>query len=168
MKKSAQMSTRVVRPACAVRPACRQAGFTLLELLIVLVLLGVTVVPLYFSYTRQQAKQGLKASAQGFSDIVRRAHIFAREAKDKKSWGIKRNSGTSYSLISQGKDSPGWNDEQLFLVEPLVFFKDSFNIVFNVGTGETDSDAVVTLEDKYGDQLIVNIYESGLVEVRSP
>ena len=142
-------------------------GFTLIELLIVLALLGLTVIPLYFSYTRQQAKQGLNASAQELSDVIRSAHVFSREAKDKKIWGVRSDTDSAYYLVSKNGSNGSWSNEQRHTLEPLVTFGNSFDFSFDINTGDIQAEQKLSLVDKYNDQLFVYVFASGLVEVQN-
>ena len=138
-------------------------AFTLVEILIVVTLFGLTFFPFYFAYVRSQSNQALVVSTEQFSDILRSAHVFSREAKDKKIWAVRKESLTSYAMLSSA--GSGWKIEKSYQLEKNVSFVDDFFIKFKIGTGEIDEDKHVILENKYGKQMKVKILKAGVVEV---
>src|SRR5688572_30428043 len=111
-----------------------RSALTLIELLVVIAVMAIISLPLYISYTRTQASQALRASTEQLADTLRRAHVFAREAKDEKSWAVKNISDISYSLIA-GSDT-NFKTEKTTTVEPFVSLPNNFTIWFDVGTGD--------------------------------
>lgn len=143
-----------------------KSAFTLLEVLIVVTLIGIITIPLYISYTRTQANQGLRSTTEQLSDALTQAHIYAREARDKKAWGVKRVSETSYSIVSGTPAS--FTELQKKNVETFVILPSDFAIWFEIGTGDTASEQQITIQNTYGTEKKLKITKSGIIEEVSP
>lgn len=143
----------------------RTAALTLIELLTTMAVMAIIALPLYISYTRTQANQTLRSSGEQLADTMRRAHVFARETKDEKPWGVKRVSPTSYSLVA-GNDT-NFKTDKVTTLEPLVSFPNDFTFWFEAGTGDAETPGTVTLENSYKKQLVVQIYKTGIVEIKN-
>jgi len=137
-------------------------GFTLVEMLIVVAIIGIFTIPLLITYRSSQNNQKLRVAAEEFADQVRTVHIYARDAKDKKAWGVDL-SGNSYSLLSGRIDSYKV-DKSLSLGKNIEFETDYF-IWFDIGTGQTDQNYEVVIVDTRGKQIAVKISKNGIVEV---
>lgn len=143
----------------------KSAGLTLIEMLIVIALIGLFSVPLYISYTRTQANQGLSATVEELASTAKRAYLYSREAKDQKVWGIKRQDENSFALISGKPDD--WSTISITRVEPLVTIPNDFTVLFQIGTGQIDADTSIILVNRYGRQAKVNINKTGNVETET-
>lgn len=142
----------------------KSPAFSLIELLVVVTIIGTVLFVLYLSYTRSQANQGLRSSAEQLVDTLRRAHVFAREARTEKSWGVVWDSKNSYSLVAGTPDKIDSREGPKQL-EAFVEFPQEFNIWFDIGTGETNEAKVIVLENEYKKQMRIRIYKSGLIEI---
>lgn len=140
-------------------------GITLVEILIVMAILGLLSFPLLITYQTSRAKQALRISTEVFADNLRTAHIFSREAKDEKSWGIKRDDRASYALVS--KQTGDWQAEKVYKLENQVEFVGDFFVWFEIGTGETTSDLSLKLKNSKGHKLKVDILKKGTIEVHA-
>lgn len=140
-------------------------GVTLIELLVVITLIGIAVVPLYFSYTRSQAKQSLKSGSEQLSDALREAHVYSREAKERRTWGVQRVNANTYAVVSS-QDGTTWTEEGRHVMETGIIFPNDFFITFGRGTGETTAQSII-VENPYGARFRVDILQSGTVEVYS-
>lgn len=140
----------------------KNSALTLFEILVVLALLSIVGLPLYFSYTRTQANQALHASSEMLANTISRSRVFAREAREQKSWGVKRVDETTYNLV--GVIGSNQMVETTFRVEPLVKITTDFSIFFNQGTGEMQNRASVTLENKYGRKIKIDVSKIGLID----
>jgi len=141
----------------------RQSALTLFELLIVIALIGIISLPLYFSYTRSQANQSLRSSSEQLQHSLETAHIAAREAKDKRAWGVKNVDSKSFALISGNTTT--YKTEKITSLESLVDFPNNFEVWFEIGTGNTTQEKTITLKNKYDKQISVRISKTGLVDV---
>lgn len=144
----------------------RNSAVTLIEMLVVMAVMAIIALPLYISYTRTQANQTLRASTEQLADTFRRAHVFAREAKDEKAWAVKSDSLTSYSLIA-GNDA-NFKTEKATTLETFVKFPADFRVWFEVGTGDARMPQSVTIENTYGKQFVIEIFKTGIVEIKEP
>lgn len=140
----------------------RRLGFTLLELLLVVTLIGVLVIPLYLSYTRTQANQGLRSTTEQLENILTQAHVFAREARDKKSWGVVRDSENSYSLVSGAPSQ--FSILQSRSAEPFVSFPKDFSVWFDIGTGDTSSEQIIIIKNKFDVEKKIRVSKNGVIE----
>lgn len=138
-------------------------GMTLIELLVVVVIFGVTVIPLLLTYRSYRTTQALFSSTEAVANQVRSAHVFARESRSQREWGIKSTGANSYVIFSLG--STGSRDEQRYSLESGVSFVNSFDIVFEIGTGETDAQYVLEIVSINGRVSRVTVGETGVVEV---
>jgi type II secretory pathway pseudopilin PulG len=140
-------------------------ALTLVELLIVIAIIIVLLLPLLITYRTSRASQALRASTEQLADDIRTAHIYARESKDKKAWGIKKLGSDSYALVS-GTDTTSVISQN-FHLEPGITFTNDFIIWFGSGTGETLLDSSVMLQNLNGKKMEVVVIKSGAVEVKT-
>lgn len=141
----------------------RFSALTIIEVLIVVSLITTLSLPLYFSYTRTQAHQSLKTSSEQLADTIRSAHLFSRESRDEKSWGVKRVNEETYALIASPKNNP--HIEKYTGLETFVTMPENFEVWFDVGTGETNENLEINLENKYGRQVVISVYKTGVVDL---
>jgi len=141
----------------------KSRGFSLIEILIVVALLSLFVFPLYFSYIRSQANQALVASAESVADVVRSAHVFAREARDAKKWGVRSEGERGYALVSGTGEN--YQVAKMYSLEPMVDFEKGFFVVFEIGVGGTENGYQINLVNRYKRRMVVEILSSGVVEV---
>lgn len=144
----------------------KSTAFTLIEVLLVVTLIGVIMIPLYISYTKTQANQGLRSTTEQLSDALTQAHIFAREARDKKAWGVKRVSDNAYSIISGNPSS--FTTLQTKSAEKFVSFPNDFSVWFEIGTGDTASEQEISVQNKDGITRKLKVTKTGLVEEIAP
>lgn len=143
--------------------SARHRGLTLVELLVVVAIFAVTVIPLLLTYRSYRTTQALLASAEAVANQARSAHVFAREARAQREWGIRSTGASSYAIFSTG--AGGMRDEQGYSLESGVSFVDSFEIVFGIGTGETTEQSVIELANVNGRVSRVTVSKTGVVEV---
>ncbi len=145
----------------------RSAGFTILEFTIVAVILGIILVSGIVSYIDAKRNQGVVASAEELADKLRSAHIFAREMRNEKAWGVIAQSNESYALVSGTQVSP--IIDRTYRLQPSIKFPTLFSIWFEKGTGEISGDRTILLEVSNvvkKRQVNVIVTETGLVEVQ--
>ena len=140
-------------------------GFTLIEIIIVLAILGTMVFLFATNFRHSVANQSLRASAENFASDIRSVHIYAREVRDKKEWGIESaDDKMSYMVVS----GITIDDKEIVskheLEEDTKFSGDVF-VWFAAGTGETDSGKSISLESPYGGKIIIDVLINGVVEV---
>lgn len=141
------------------------AGFTLIELLIVIGILGLVSIGIFGAYAKSRDTQQLVATAEQFGDMLRRAHIFSRELKEEKMWGVTSSgSTTQYSLASVQGTQPGVL-EQTVTLPGSVQFSAPFDIWFDRGTGDISAATGITLKNVHNRQMYISISPAGTVEV---
>jgi Tfp pilus assembly protein FimT len=144
----------------------RIAALTLFEILIVLAVMAAISFPLYLSYVHSQANQSLRSSAEQLADTMRRAHVFSREARDSKEWGVKNIDSKTYALVA-GSSGTIRQESQIAL-EPLVTFPSDFAVWFDIGSGDAKEAYSVTLQNTYGLKTSIIVNKTGVVEVVKP
>jgi len=129
----------------------------------VVVIIGVMATPLLLTYRSHRTSQALLSSAETVANHTRSAHVFAREARTQRGWGVRSTGQTSYSIFSLS--TAGTRDEQKYVLDSGVAFEDDFEILFEIGTGDTARDATIVLVNANGRKSVVNVGRSGVVEV---
>jgi len=143
-----------------------KSGFTLIEVIIVLAILGTMVFLFATNFRQSISNQALRASAEKFASDIRSVHIYAREVKDKKEWGIENIDDVSYMIVS-GTTLDNREMVSKHKLDGDTKFSDDTLIWFVAGTGETDSGKNISLESPYGGKIIVDVLINGVVEVGS-
>ncbi len=143
-----------------IRPA-----LTLVEMVLTLGLLAVLLVPAIMSVAAYRQNQALVSSADIFSSVLTRAHIYSREVKGNRQWGVRFGDRESYELIS-GKPGSVTVESDFGLTFPTKFLDGYFEVWFLPDTGEVDSEKVIRLISPRGKKIIVNVNKSGLIEVK--
>ena len=138
-------------------------GFTLIELIIVTAIVSLAFIPLLITYRGTRTNQALLNSAESFANHTRSAHVFARESRETKNWGIKRLNQTQYAIFSviSGADE----NENVYTLENAITFNADFRILFNIGTGETDNSQTITLNARNGNSIEIEVLKTGVVDI---
>ena len=144
-----------------------KGGFTLIEVIIVLAILGTMVFLFATNYRHSISNQAFRASAEKFASDTRSVHIYAREVKDKKEWGIESMDDRAFYMIVSGTTLDGREMVSKHKLDGDTKFSEDALIWFTAGTGETDSGKNITLESSYGGKIIVDVLINGVVEVGS-
>jgi len=137
-------------------------AFTIIEVLLTIAVFIIVVSFVYYSYLKSQSNQALVASTEQLANVLRSAHIFAREAKDKRGWGVRRDSSVSYSLVSVGATT---RQEKNYFLESTVEIPDDFFVRFEIGSGEASANTSIFVKNRYGRIMRVDVLKSGVVEV---
>lgn len=143
----------------------KRPALTIIELILVMALLALLLVPAILGITAYRQKQALNASADILGSVLSRAHIYSREAKEQKLWGVRRKDTRSYEMIS-GAPGNVSVEAEFGLASPTRFVGDSFEIWFLVDTGEADSAKTIRLLAPRGNMLQVIVNKSGSVEIK--
>ncbi len=138
-------------------------GVTFIELLVVVVIIGAIAIPLLITYRTYRTSQALATSSEAVANNIRSAHIFAREARSQREWGVKNLDPQMYALYSTG--ASGEVIEQRYSLASGVQFEKDFNILFTIGTGEADTNYEINLINTTGTETRISISEIGAVEV---
>ena len=139
-------------------------ALTLVEVLLLLSVLAVLVSGGMSVLVGVRLNQAMVASAEKFATVIRQAHIFAREEKDDRAWGVRYEGVNSYSLIAFVETvevRAGYK-----LGSPSVF-EDNFGlIIFAQGTGALTDKREIKIRSSNGRAVRVNILETGVVEAQ--
>jgi prepilin-type N-terminal cleavage/methylation domain-containing protein len=141
-------------------------GITLIELLVVVAIIGLIAIPLLLTYRSYRTNQALIASAETVSNHTRSAHVFAREAKNQREWGVKSTSAASYAIYSSGPT--GEAIEQRYSLDLGVSFEREFEILFSIGEGTAERDYTIELVNTNNRRAILGVSRAGVVEVEWP
>lgn len=140
-------------------------GFTLVEILVVVAILGIISVGALFSLSHTNANQSLVASGEQLADVFRQAHIFSRESRDTKTWGVRDTALSGYELVSYMTDPTLVTVEKSYPLERNITFRTPFLIWFTRGSGEAVN-TIVELETPNGVIKQVHLLETGVVNVK--
>jgi type II secretory pathway pseudopilin PulG len=142
----------------------KHPALTLIELLVVLAVLAVVGVPSLLAVVRFRSQQALASSAEELVGALRRAHIFSRESKDSRSWGVAYKDKGTFVLVS-GTPGDFEPEGEYVLAAPAEFAGGDFAVWFDQGTGNTAEGVSVRLTTGSG-QSEVTVTETGVVEVK--
>lgn len=143
----------------------RKPAFTLVELLVSLALVAIIAVPSLLAVRQIRLKQALAASTETLVAVLKRAHIFARESKENKSWGVKYKDNYSYTLVSGNLNA--WIPEAEIGLESPVFFESGpFVIWFDQGTGGTPENADLVIKTPTDIRAKISVSQNGIIEAK--
>lgn len=156
-------------------------AYTLVEILLVVSILGLVAVASYTPLVQSRNNQNLKSIVETLADNLRRAHIFSRELKNQKVWGIVRISPTEYALVSAPPTSEVVAEvtqplppseyivEQSFTLSSATVFSQNFPpIWFIQGTGGTYAQSDIELKNSNQVEMHLTVFPTGLVEIYPP
>lgn len=141
-----------------------KGGFTLFEILIVVVLLGLTVFPLFF-YSRQVSQtQAIRTSVSVLADTLQEAKNSSRDARNQSAWGVIWVDDTTYKLVygDQNKNTLSKN----VALEDGVTVKDPFQVWFEIGTGNVDSSKTINLTNSLKSNYEITVSETGVINTK--
>lgn len=138
-------------------------GFTLVEIMVAIAILSFAAFPIYLNWSTSRSGQALAASAGELADQLETSHIFAREAKDSASWGVRASGVNQYQVISGSIANPTVVMTRT-LASQINFTDPTFIVWFEKGTGETEFDRSIELINNRNKKIKLNISKTGLVE----
>ena len=140
----------------------RQAGFTMVELLLSVVIIGLLVglsAPVYLSFS---SRNDLDIGAQAIADSLRRAQSYARAVRDDTQWSVQIQTGsstlyqgTTYATRNTAEDET--NTMSNITVSGLS------NVQFTKLTGAPNTTGTVTLTGANNETRTVTINAEGMV-----
>jgi len=140
-------------------------ALTIIELVLAVSLLVILSVPALIAFNNFRMRQALLVSAENFSSAVKRAHIFARESKDAKQWGVVYVNSKRYALMSRDLTGPV-TDSEYDLENPVQFSVPNFQVWFDEGTGEIAAPVGIEINIPTGQKRLIEISKSGNVTSR--
>lgn len=124
-------------------------GFTLVEILVVISLIAFVAIPSILSFSNIRSRQALALGTENLASALKRAHIYAREAKGEAAWGIKFSCNNGYSLWSKDSNGILKAEVETGLPEPIIFDNCTTaipnEIWFKRGSGDANGDYILFL-----------------------
>lgn len=139
-------------------------GFTLVELLISITLLGIIGASGMTMWLQAQKNQALSASANQLESILLSSHNFSRDFRQEKAWGIESLDTNTYALISQNSTGEKKIEEEKTLISP-VQFSEAFEVIFDAGTGKLTAPVTIVLQQSASHFATVTVNEFGSTTV---
>ena len=143
-------------------------GFTLLELLIVVALVGIISIGSITAFTTARENQLVRQSAEMVADTFQRASIYSQNARGERTWGVKSDDQNTYVVISQLAQEPEYSEQQIVTLPKGIRFTQPFRILFTRGTGYVDGNTQVTLTTSHNSTSTVSLTTTGQITVASP
>lgn len=153
-------------------------AFTFVEMLIVIALIGIVSLVGFSNYSRSKNNQQLKAAAEILADNLRRVHVYSREMRDERVWGIASNSVNAYDIISAvpkstvqaGVTTPippdTYQTQETVTIDPPVVFNPPFGqIWFIQGSGAAYQQWDINLDNSHNLIARVTVLPTGTIEV---
>lgn len=140
-------------------------GVTLIELLVVIAIMSVFVVPVFITYSTSRNNQAIRTSAESLSNILKTAHIYAREAKDQRSWAVRSTGTNTYEMANGTCDQ--LQTVTSYRLESNVSFANEFSFCYEIGTGDTATRGQVVMATRTGRRIQLDVYTTGIVELNN-
>lgn len=140
-------------------------ALTLIEMMVSLSLIAVLVVPGVIVYNNIRVKQSLLVASENLGLVLQRAHVYSREERNSRMWGVRRVNSTTYEL--RNRDLSGTYSVTTYRLDnPITFQTSSFDLWFAQGTGEVNSPTTIVVRDPRNNQVRVEVTKLGVVTVR--
>lgn len=144
----------------------RLPAMTLIELVLVMAIVAIVSVSSILAISTMRTNQALTSSAEKLKTLLTQAHIYSRESKDDRAWGISRQDDSTYRLRSRTSslDPSPANVSEYPLEQPITFVTPTFDIWFSRGTGNTQPTTII-LSSPSGRSARITINSAGVVEI---
>ena len=140
-------------------------AFTIIELLVVVALVAAIAVPSSMAIGSFRNRQAMATSVEELTGALRRAHIYAREAKDGQAWGVTFKDASSFVLVS-GIPTDYSPRGEYALTAPSTFVNGGFEVWFGQGTGNVREEVSIEISQPSGLKAEVDVNKTGLVEAQ--
>lgn len=138
-------------------------AFTLIEILVVVSLIGLLSLGGVTAFITAKNNQDLSQSTDHIVDTIRRAHIFSRDGREEKEWGV-RFQAKEYDLIKRFNDSEPAQVDTAYTLPSSVELTGPFpEIWFGKGTGEIDMMTLVHIQNSNNQQTRIRVEKTGVV-----
>ena len=142
----------------------RLPALTLIEIMVVLGIVAILAGVAWSGVQGLRMNQAMQTSAEEVKGAVTLAHIYAREARDERSWGVVRMADDSLTLVSsEGDEVTVVTNYQL--QTPAKFGESWDAIWFGQGTGNTTVNREIQIVVPGGRTRIVRVSRTGVVEI---
>lgn len=142
----------------------RLLGFTLLEILIVVAILGIASTVGLWNFVKSSNNQQLVSDSEQLTNIFKEAHIYSREFRSEKTWGVRSINTNSYALISYRSGESEFIEREYFL-QYTTRFATPFSVVFERGSGALPAPIEILLQNSLGIQKKIYITQTGVVDI---
>lgn len=141
-------------------------ALSLIELMLVVTIVGILATAGGLGVVAIRSKQAVGLAAENLAGVLRQAHIFSREDRDQKSWGVKLNGPKGYMLV--GRDAGGSVIEiaKYKLGSPVVFVAWPAEVWFDRGTGGTAAGVSWRMTAPRAGVVAVEVSAAGVVTVK--
>jgi len=145
-------------------------GFTLLEVLVVLAIIGLLVVILTTSFNSFNKNQSLQKDTENIVAVLKQARNQTLASKNSNSYGVHFASSTITLFVGNVYDQNSLTNEITYLnqnnlISGLSLYGASTSVVFQKLTGETGQYGTINITSGgTSDTKVVTIYKTGLVE----
>ena len=142
-----------------------QSGFTLLEVLLSIIIIGILVgvsIPVYQSF---QVKNSLDLAVNAIAQSLRRAQALAQAIDGDSSWGVKIQSGSIILFKGNDYSSRDSNFDEMFDLPTNIDSSGGLQeIVFTKFLGEPITNGSIVLTTAANQTKIITINEKGMVD----
>jgi prepilin-type N-terminal cleavage/methylation domain-containing protein len=139
-------------------------GFTLIEILLVFSLLAIVGGFCCIEFWKTKANQAVASSASSLQTVLTRAKNYAKDEREAKAWGVKKNDEASYQLMS-GSPGSAENRQKFYLDSPTRFEGADWTVWFSPGEGRTGTGVTIVVSGPTGKTKKVKVSSSGLIEI---
>jgi prepilin-type N-terminal cleavage/methylation domain-containing protein len=145
-------------------------GFTLLELVVTIGILGIMVYAVFTSLTTTNSRQTLDKNALGLAELLEQARVLTVDSKNSSQYGVHLAT-TSATLFSGTTYSSASSSNQIYSLGTTISISSisvggGSDVIFNRITGTTNNSGTVTLSSTKlsGVTKVITIYKTGVVE----
>lgn len=135
---------------CPSKSINRKGGFTLIEVLVVITVLGLLISISTVGFTNFRTHESLRIALSGVVEATRRAQVSAIEAKGDSEWGVFFQSDRVVVFKGSSYASRDNSYDQTLVVPGGVVISGLSEVVFDKLRGTTTNIGIITLTNSYG------------------
>lgn len=139
-------------------------GFTLIEVLLSVAIIGILVglsLPIYQSF---QNRNDLDIAAQNVTDTLRRAETYSRAVNGDSQWGVEIQSGAVTLFKGTSFASRNTTYDEAISMSTSISLTGLSEVLFTKVTGAPNTTGSVTLTSSNNDTRTVTINAKGMVD----
>ena len=141
----------------------KNGGFTFIEILLVVALIGITAgisIPVYQSF---QTRSDLDISGTTIAQTLRRAQLLSQAVEGDISWGVNVAVGSITLFKGESFSSRDAEFDEVFSVPTSISVSGLQEIVFEKFTGEPQNTGTTTLTSVNNEKRSININSKGTI-----
>jgi prepilin-type N-terminal cleavage/methylation domain-containing protein len=138
-------------------------AFTLIEILVVVSLIGLLSLGGVTAFITAKNNQDLSQSTDHVVDTIRRAHIFSRDGREEKEWGVQSTDNDQYMIVSRSLPEDVPQVVVTYSLPSSVHFSAPFLVWFGKGTGEIEAPFIETIENTNKQKTTLRVEKTGMV-----